>query len=104
VHTNNIIVPEQFSFRKELSTENAAFKPTNKLLKVIIKMHVGGRLCHLAKDFDCINQEILLPNYIFMTFKELLQTGLHPILQTENKKWKQNHPVQIQISSPAWEQ
>lgn len=26
MHTNNILVPEQFSNRKELSTENAAFR------------------------------------------------------------------------------
>jgi hypothetical protein len=46
MHTNNILVPEQFGFRKCLSTENAAFKLTDNVLKAINqKMHVGGIFC-----------------------------------------------------------
>jgi hypothetical protein len=35
MHTNNITVPKHFGFRKGLSTENAAFKPTDNILKTI---------------------------------------------------------------------
>jgi hypothetical protein len=35
MHTNNILVPEQFSFRKGLSTENVAFELTDNILKAI---------------------------------------------------------------------
>jgi hypothetical protein len=33
LQTNNILVSEQFAFRKEISTENAAFKLTDSVLK-----------------------------------------------------------------------
>jgi hypothetical protein len=33
VHTNNILVPEQFCFRKGVSTEDEAFKLTDNVLK-----------------------------------------------------------------------
>jgi hypothetical protein len=33
LQTNNILVPEQFGFRKGISTENAAFKLTDSVLK-----------------------------------------------------------------------
>jgi hypothetical protein len=54
MHTNNILVTEQFGFRLGISTDNAAFKATNTLLKSMNqKMHVGGIFCDLAKDTDC---------------------------------------------------
>jgi hypothetical protein len=41
-------------FRKGVSTEDPAFKLTDKELKSINqKMHVGGIFCDLAKAFDC---------------------------------------------------
>jgi hypothetical protein len=54
LQTNNILVPEQCScsFRKGISTKNAAFKLTDSLFKPINKrMHVGGMFCDLAKAF-----------------------------------------------------
>jgi hypothetical protein len=55
IHTNNILVPEQFGFRQGKSRENAAFKLTNSTHKSIKqKKHVGGIFRDLAKAFDCI--------------------------------------------------
>jgi hypothetical protein len=43
MHTNNILVPEQYGFRKGVSTADTAFKLTDNVLKSINqKMHVGG--------------------------------------------------------------
>jgi hypothetical protein len=50
MHTNIILVPEQFGFRQGSFTENAAFKLTDCVLKSIKqKIHVGGIFCDLAK-------------------------------------------------------
>jgi len=62
VHTNNILVPEQFGFRQGSSTGNAAFKLTDSVFKFINqkKMHFDGMFCDLAKAFDSVNHEMLL--------------------------------------------
>jgi hypothetical protein len=54
------LVPEQFGFRKGVSTYDVAYKLTDNVLKSLNqKMHVGGIFCDLAKDFDFVSHEIL---------------------------------------------
>jgi hypothetical protein len=61
MHSNNILVPEQFGFGQGKSTENVAFKLTDSVLKSVNqKMHVVGIFCDLAKAVDCVNHEILV--------------------------------------------
>ena len=41
--TNNILVPEQYAFKKGMSSEDAAFRLTDSILKSLNqKLHVGG--------------------------------------------------------------
>jgi hypothetical protein len=55
------LVTEQYSFRKGISTEDAAFRLTDSVFKSINqKIHVGGIFCDLVKAFYCVNYEILL--------------------------------------------
>jgi hypothetical protein len=43
LYTNNILVPERYAFRKGMSTEDAAFRLTDSVLKSLNhKLHVGG--------------------------------------------------------------
>jgi hypothetical protein len=52
MHTNNILVPEQYGFRQGSSIKNAAFKLIDSVLKSIKqKMLVDGIFCDLVKAF-----------------------------------------------------
>jgi hypothetical protein len=53
------------NFRKELSSENAVLRLTDSVCKSIKKINLGGIFCVLAKGFDWINHEILLPKLHF---------------------------------------
>jgi hypothetical protein len=57
---NNILVGEQYGFRKGLSTEYAAHSLTNSILTAWHnKLYVGGIFCDLTKALDCVDHNIL---------------------------------------------
>ena len=60
LHTNNILVPEQFGFRKGLSTDTAACKLIDTVFKSLNQQrHVGEMRCDMAKPVT-VNYKILL--------------------------------------------
>ena len=56
----NILVQEQFGFRKKSATEQAIYTLMNEILQAMNKKFmVSGISCGLEKAFDCVTHEIL---------------------------------------------
>jgi len=76
LQVNNLMVAEQYGYRKEFSTENVAYTLIDNIFKVWnSKFHVGGIFCGLVKASNPENHEILI--------MKLLCYGL----QEENINW-----------------
>ena len=53
---NSILAKDQFGFRPNASTEQAAYIMTSGILTALNdKLMVGGIFCELHKAFDCLN-------------------------------------------------
>jgi hypothetical protein len=77
---DNVLVQEQFGFRMQHSTEQAAFSLINCILTAMNnKQMVGGIFCDL-KAFDCVQHKILLDKLTFYgtdgKFKTLIESYL----------------------------
>jgi hypothetical protein len=58
---NSILVPEEFGFRQDLSTEHAACSLIDRILQAWSnKLHVTEIFCDLVKAFDFVDLEILI--------------------------------------------
>jgi len=87
LHTNNRLVAEQCGFRKGISTEDAALRPTDSEFKSINqKMHVGGMLCDLAKVCKCMNHEILLAKLHFYGIRGVFENWFRAYLTNRRQK------------------
>jgi hypothetical protein len=86
-------VTEQYSFRKGISTEDAAFIITDSVSKSINHtIHVGGILYDLAKAFDGINHEILLAKLHFYEIRGVSEDWIQSHLTNRRQK--------VEVKSP----
>jgi hypothetical protein len=74
---------------KGISTEDVAFRLTDSAFKYINrKMHVGGIICDLAKDFDYVNHYILLAILHFYGIRGASEDWFRYILTNKRQKVK----------------
>jgi retron-type reverse transcriptase len=103
MHTNNILVPEKSGFRKGVSTEDAASKPTDNMLKSVNeKMHVRDIFCDLTKAFDCVNHEILLTKLHFYSIQGIAAKWFRSYLTDRKQKVEVKSPKNNQNFFSNW--
>ena len=99
---NNTVAMEQHGFRKDWSTEQAAYTLINGILQAWnIKSQVVGIFCDLTKAFDCVNHDILIEKLKY----GVNETGIDWIKSClHNRKQKVDISVNnIQNCSSTWE-
>ena len=80
---------EQFGFRKEKSSEDAAFRLADSVFESINqKMHVGGIFCEFVKGCDLWIMKFCHLHYISMEFEEYLTIFSRLIYPVEDRKLK----------------
>jgi len=76
LNINSLLNPQQFGFRRNLSTDNAIFNLTHEILKALnSKMIVGSIFFDLEEAFESINHALLinkLPQYGILGKSKLL--------------------------------
>jgi hypothetical protein len=88
-----MLVPEQFGIRKSISTEDMAFKLTDKMLKSVNqKLHVGRIFCDFAKAFDCVNCDILLTKLRCYNVQGIAAKWFRPYLMDGKQEVKIKSP------------
>jgi len=87
LNTRNLLVRNQFGFRKGTATEDAIFKLTNEILKALNNKTLAGTIfCDLEKASDSVNHDILLSKLSYYGIsgeaKSLLKSYLQNRYQT----------------------
>jgi hypothetical protein len=102
----NILISEQFGFRKGISTENATFKLTDKQDSVLKslnqKMHASGVFCDLAKAFDCVNREILLTKLHYFGIQGVTASWFRSYLTERKQRIEIKYPHATQSTYSTW--
>jgi hypothetical protein len=64
ISNNNLLIGQQFGFRKRFATEDAIFKLTHEVLNALNnETKVCGIFCDLVKGFDSVNHSLLIKNF-----------------------------------------
>ena len=92
LQTNEILVLEQFGFRKESNIEKAVFVLTDYIITSLNRrQQIGGIFCDLTKVFDCVNHEILLA--------KLHHYGIRGVVLNWFKTYVSNRKQKVKITS-----
>ena len=103
MHTNNILVTKQYSFRKGISTEDAAFRLTCSVFKPVNqKMHVGGIFYDLAKAFVCVSHEIVSAKSNLYGIQGTSEDWFKSSVTSRRQKVEVNSPSSTQNVFSAW--
>jgi len=103
LQVNNILVAEQYGFRRGLSTENAASTLIESTVKAWnSKLKVGGIFCDLAKAFDYVSHEILIMKLQYYGLQEENINWFKSYLFNRRQRVKLNIN-NIQDCSSTWE-
>jgi hypothetical protein len=66
LHIKIMLLTEEYGFRKQISSGDAAFRLSDIVVKFINqKMHVGGIFYDLSKAVDCMNHEMFVAKFHF---------------------------------------
>ena len=93
LHTNIILVTGKYSFRKGISTADAACRLKDTVFKSINqKMHDGEIFCRLAEELNCMNHEILLA--------KLHLYGIRGVSEDWFRSYLNNRRQEVEVKSP----
>jgi hypothetical protein len=85
---NNILATEQCGFRKDQSTEHAAYTLINRFLQVWnSKLQVFGIFCDLTKALDCVNHDVLIEKLKYYGANETDIDWIKSYLQNRRQKF-----------------
>ena len=102
LENNGILAHEQFGFRTQHSSEQAAFCLINSILRAVNnKQIVGGMFCELQKAFDCVKHKILLDKLQFYGIHGKFKTLIESYLTNRYQKVTLNK-TDYNINSSKW--
>jgi len=86
LNTNKLLVRNQFGFRKGTTNEDAIFKLTDAIFKVLNNKTLAGSIfCDLGKAFDSVNHDILQPKLSYYGISGKAKSLLKSYLQNRHQ-------------------
>jgi len=86
LNTNNLLVGNQFGFRKGTATEDAILKLMNDILKALNNKTLAGSIfCDLEKAFDSVNHDVLLSKLSYYGISSMAKSLLKFYLQNRHQ-------------------